>query len=228
MSVGFDTPKIVGVTPQPLKSCLKSQKSQPVESQKDRIQQLWAKSTQVRHTTIQSNHQRLYEIDPALVGKSRWGDSCIPNIFRYIGSVFSSWWNQKEIKTLQVANVILNDPALTDAYKTEKNWGSAATWAFTHSKVKQSDRKQVQEIVRTINMAYKLRITWADQDHKPLTQVKVFHLSKEERQEKQLAFRQGRQNELMYRQQRRKGVMEDDPRRKTGIFSPNYLERNAL
>lgn len=228
MSVGLDTPNIVGVSPKPLKSCLKRQENKPVESQHDTIQRLWAESEQLRHTTIQKNDERLYEIDPELVGKSRWGDSCIPNIFRYIGSVFSSWWNQEEIKTLQAANVILNNPALTKEYQTEKAWGKAATWAFTHSKVKQSDQQQVQAVVRTINKVYKLKITWADQAHKPLTQVKVFHLSQDEKLEKRLAFRKGRLKEQLYRQQARRGLMEDDPRRKTGVFAPNYIERDEL
>lgn len=192
------------------------------------IQRLWDESEQLRHTTIQKNDKRLYEIDPELVGKSRWGDSCIPNIFSYIGSVFSSWWNQDEVEILQAANEILKSPAFTQPYEIEKQWGYAATCAFTVSKVEQSDQQQVQAVVKTINKAYKLKITWADQEHKPLTQVKKFHLSQEEKLEKRRAFREGCQMEQMYRQQARRGQMEDDPKRKTGVFSPNYSERNAL
>lgn len=73
-------------------------------------------------SAIAKNNERLYEIDPHLVGKSRWSEpkgserNCFEesswgelftNIFSYIGSAFSSWWKDGEVAKLQEENKCL-------------------------------------------------------------------------------------------------------------------------
>ena len=120
MSLGINSRGIGGAVYQPSSVLVKQSQEQPVKSQLDIIRTLWDESKTVRHTFIQSNVARLYEIDSSLIKGSQWGDGCIPNIFKYIGSVFSRLWNCEEIKTLQMANAILKGQPFTKKNQTPK------------------------------------------------------------------------------------------------------------
>ncbi|WP_420420778.1 hypothetical protein [Simkania sp.] len=211
--------------PTPLKGILKNRNLKSSTKQErqtqiiDKVVQLWDDAKHLRSSAIQNNNARLYEIDPKLVGESRWGNSWVPNIFKYVGSVFLSWWNKEEIKALEVANIVLNQSAFTQDFESEKKWGSAAVQAFDHSIITDSDREKVNELTKTLGEILILRISWADSKQKDLYEERCFTLSKSEKMEKkQINFEVGRQR-FHYLQQRYSGEMEDDPRRKTGIFA---------
>lgn len=218
MSVSFNAITSAIQEQKPLKSILKKQKSQDVGPQEFRssvtaeIHELWNKSKLLRDTAVQNNNARLYEIDPELVGKSRWTGCCMISIFRYIACAFSSWWNQDEIKTLQVANKILKNPAFEN-FESEKKWGSAAVRALNHSKISDpQDREQVRELIGILDKVLKLSISWADSQKKPLTHELKFQLSAAEKIEKRKTSRSANKNMAFYRQARASGRLNHDVR----------------
>ncbi|WP_420420782.1 hypothetical protein [Simkania sp.] len=213
MSVKFDTSNAPVIQDQkPLKGILKrdeSQKSDPkrvVFSLEAEVQQVWDDSKELRTTAYQSNRARLYKIDPASVGQSRWTGSCLTTIFHWIGSAFSSWWNQDEIKTLQAANKVLSDPTSIRDLRSKRKWGSALVQALNDSKISDQDQKKFHGVIKSISQLQKIHGFESE-------------LTPEERLEMRTFSRKAGYKRVIYGQIRAQGRLNHDPKCGTYDFS---------
>jgi len=177
-------------------------------------------------SAIAKNNERLYEIDPHLVGKSRWDEpkdserccfeetswgELFANIFSYIGSAFSSWWKGDEVARLQTENQHLSQLGS----KKFEDFSEGDFKAFkTHDKLF-NDASELRQLKSLENRLSRRSVVYSDEVGEPIEKTRKFPWTKNDRATRSKETRARLKKVPVYQALRRAGMLNHDKRCET-------------